>query len=118
MRDADGNLWVGTSKGGYALTCFTPAGERKTEFTGPKGEKLHFSSVRCMEEESPGVLLIGMRSAGLYRFNTRTGEMTVFRTSRPEQKMQIPSNYISSILLTRSGDVWVSTFGGGFFFLV
>ena len=65
---------------------FTPAGERKTEFTGPKGEKLHFSSVRCMEEESPGVLLIGMRSAGLYRFNTRTGEMTVFRTSRPEQK--------------------------------
>ena len=43
VRDADGNLWVGTSKGGYALTCFTPAGERKTEFTGPKGEKLHFS---------------------------------------------------------------------------
>lgn len=115
VRDADGNLWVGTSKGGYALTCFTPAGERKTEFTGPKGEKLHFSSVRCMEEESPGVLLIGMRSAGLYRFNTRTGEMTVFRTSRPEQKMQIPSNYISSILLTRSGDVWVSTYGGGIF---
>lgn len=115
VRDADGNLWVGTSKGGYALTCFTPAGERKTEFTGPKREKLHFSSVRCMEEESPGVLLIGMRSAGLYRFNTRTGEMTVFRTSRPEQKMQIPSNYISSILLTRSGDVWVSTYGGGIF---
>ena len=92
MRDADGNLWVGTSKGGYALTCFTPAGERKTEFTGPKGEKLHFSSVRCMAEESPGVLLIGMRSAGLYRFNTRTGEMTVFRTSRPEQEMQIHAN--------------------------
>lgn len=42
VRDADGNLWVGTSKGGYALTCFTPAGERKTEFTGPKGEKIAF----------------------------------------------------------------------------
>ena len=68
-----------------------------------------------MEEESPGVLLIGMRSAGLYRFNTHTGELTVFRTSRPEQEMQIPSNYISSILSTRSGDVWVSTYGGGIF---
>ena len=29
--------------------------------------------------------------------------------------MQIPSNYISSILSTRSGDVWVSTYGGGIF---
>jgi len=115
VRDADGNLWVATSKTGYALTCFTPSGERKTEFTAPGGEKLHFASVRCLVEESPGVLLIGMRSAGLYRYNTRTGEMTVFRSSLAEKELQTPSNYISSILLTKSGDVWVSTYGGGIF---
>lgn len=115
VRDTDGNLWVGTSKGGYALTCFTPSGERKTEFRGLNGEKLYFSSVRCLLEESPGVLLVGMRSAGLYRYNTRTGELTNFNASHPEQERRIPSNYISSILFLRSGDVWVSTYGGGIF---
>lgn len=115
VRDADGNLWVSSSKGGYALTCFTPSGERKTEFRGLKGEKLHFSSIRCLAEESPGVLLIGMRSAGLHRYDTRTGEVTNFNSSRPERERRIPSNYISSILPVKSGDVWVSTYGGGIF---
>ncbi|WP_291528707.1 hybrid sensor histidine kinase/response regulator transcription factor [Bacteroides sp. UBA939] len=115
VRDADGNLWVGTSKSGYTLTCFTPSGERKTEFTGLNGEKLHFSSIRCMVEESPGVLLIGTRPAGLYRYNVRTGEVSVFNSSHSDRKRQIPSNYISSILLAKSGDVWVSTYGGGIF---
>lgn len=115
VRDADGNLWIATSKREHALTCFTPTGERKTEFYGPDGEKLYFSSVRCLEQGCPGELLIGTRSAGLYRYNTRTGEVTVFRSSRPELELQIPSNYISSILPLKSGETWVSTYGGGIF---
>lgn len=116
VRDDDGNLWVGASKREHALTCFTPEGERKTDFYGPEGEKLYFSSVRCLEQGSPGVLWIGTRSAGLYRYNTRTGEVTVYRSSRLEKELQIPSNYISSVLPLKGGEeVWVSTYGGGIF---
>ena len=113
LRDKEGNLWVGTSQSQYALTCFTPTGERKSEFFSPKGERLHFAAVRCMEEISPGTFLLGTL-LGLYRFDTHTGEVVVY-SSHAEQERYIPCNNISSIQPLKSGDVYVSTYGGGFF---
>ncbi|WP_300910658.1 hybrid sensor histidine kinase/response regulator transcription factor [uncultured Bacteroides sp.] len=113
LRDKEGNLWVGTSKAQHTLTCFTPTDERKSYFIGPKGKKLHFAPVRCMEEVSPGIFLLGTL-VGLYRFDTHTGETLVY-SSHSEQERYILCNYISSIQPLKYGDVYVSTYGGGFF---
>lgn len=126
VRDSYGNLWVGTSGGPFSLGCFTPSGQWTDEVVDASGEKLFIHSVRCLYEERPGVLLIGTRGYGLYRMEITspedrgkdgkiTGTLSAYNKSNADTRYKLQSDYISAIMRTRGGEVWISTYGGGMY---
>lgn len=116
LRDSRGNLWASTIRKNHALTCFTPDGKVITSFKNAEGRKVDMSGIRCLFEESEGVLLIGTRSTGIYRYDMNEGTVQNYRKEMlPGNKGFIPGNYISSIDRTKSGDIWISTYGSGIF---
>ena len=124
LRDSSGNLWVGTSGGEHSLTCFTPAGERIENMVDAAGKELVVNSIRCMLEERPGILLIGTRGSGLFRLSLTSldanakkmvGSLEHYSMGATDARTKLNSNYISSILRSRGGEIWFSTYGGGIY---
>lgn len=113
LRGRNGDLWAATSKPGYGLVRITQ--DRKIQDRFPingEGDSFSFPSLRCLLAVEPDILLAGSRHEGLFRFNTRTGELTRFNESG-EGSFHLPSNYVSSIIRDSNGHIWVSTYGGG-----
>lgn len=114
-RDSRGRLWVGGASTEYGLTCFVND-RLAPDFVNNQDEPIYFSNIRCMlEDDEEGVLLLGSSAEGLQRWDTNTGQLTKYTNEASVASYRIPNNYISSITRTRSGEIWVSTYGGGIF---
>lgn len=113
LRDRKGNLWVGGASGQYGLTCFV--GDSLVTTFMNDAEPVFISNVRSMLEDADGVLLLGSTTEGLIRFDTNTQRLTKYSNEATVDKYRIPDNYISAITHTKSGEIWVSTYGGGIF---
>lgn len=114
LRDRKGRLWVGGASAEFGLTCFVND-RLVTTFTNNKNEPFRPSNIRCLREEEDGVLWIGTMQAGLFRFDTNKKRLTHYFNEATAERYRIPTNYISSIIRTQSGEIWVSTYGGGIF---
>lgn len=116
LLDSQNNLWASTIRSSCGLTCFTPDGKIINTFKTNQDKNLSIWGIRCLFEERPGVLLIGTRSTGLYRYNLDSKVLTHYCKEEPVSSGRyIPGNYISSIDRLKSGDIWVSTYGNGIF---
>lgn len=114
IRDNKGVLWVGGASTEYGLTCFKNDELIKT-FTNNVDEPFYISNVRCMLEEKDGILLLGSTAEGLVLFDTNKKQLTKYTNEASVEKYRIPNNYISAITRMQSGEIWVSTYGGGIF---
>jgi len=114
IRDRKGNLWVGGASTEFGLTCFVND-RLVTTFTNNVDEPFYLSNVRCILEEEDGVLLLGSTADGLLRFDTNKKQLTKYSNEATVESYRIPNNYISAIVCTKSGEIWVSTYGGGIF---
>lgn len=114
IRDRKGNLWVGGASTEFGLTCFVND-RLVTTFTNNVDEPFYLSNVRCVLEEEDGVLLLGSTTDGLLRFDTNKKQLTKYSNEATVESYRIPNNYISAIVRTKSGEIWVSTYGGGIF---
>lgn len=114
IRDHKGNLWVGGASTEFGLTCFVND-RLVTTFTNNVDEPFYLSNVRCVLEEEDGVLLLGSTADGLLRFDTNKKQLTKYSNEATVESYRIPNNYISAIVRTKSGEIWVSTYGGGIF---
>ena len=112
IRDRKGNLWVGGASTEFGLTCFVND-RLVTTFTNNVDEPFYLSNVRCVLEEEDGVLLLGSTADGLLRFDTNKKQLTKYSNEATVESYRIPNNYISAIVRTKSGEIWVSTYGGG-----
>ncbi|WP_223758803.1 two-component regulator propeller domain-containing protein [Myxococcus sp. RHSTA-1-4] len=101
--DGDGNLWVGTRRGGLV--------RRTTEgFSEPvPGAGLMEAEVMSMLEDRDGHLWVGSYS-GLFRL--RDGPFTTY--GLPEG-LVAPEGTVSAVLEDRHGTLWVGTLGGGLY---
>ncbi len=116
LLDSRRNLWASTIRSSSGLTCFTPDGSIIRTFKVNPDKELSISGIRCLFEERPGILLIGTRTTGLYRYDFDSQILTQYCKEEPAGSRQyIPGNYISSIDRLKSGDIWVSTYGNGIF---
>ena len=111
IRGADGCLWVASSKPSMSLARISPENDVQTVFEA-NDTVWRPGSARCLYEVSPGVLLIGSRSNGLYRYDYKAKEYRNFTTSGKGMDF-IPSDYVTSIIRDRKGRIWISTLGGG-----
>lgn len=114
IRDHNDVLWVGGASTEFGLTCFVND-SLVTTFYNNVEEPIYFSNVRCILEEEDGVFLLGSTAEGLLRFDTHKKQLTKYSNEASVEKYRIPNNYISAIVRTKSGEIWVSTYGGGIF---
>lgn len=114
IRDHNDVLWVGGASTEFGLTCFVND-SLVTTFYNNVDEPIYFSNVRCILEEEDGVFLLGSTAEGLLRFDTHKKRLTKYSNEASVEKYRIPNNYISAIVRTKSGEIWVSTYGGGIF---
>ena len=114
IRDHNDVLWVGGASTEFGLTCFVND-SLVTTFYNNVDEPIYFSNVRCILEEEDGVFLLGSTAEGLLRFDTHKKQLTKYSNEASVEKYRIPNNYISASVRTKSGEIWVSTYGGGIF---
>lgn len=107
-KDRHGNLFVGSIVD-RGLVMIKPDGSQLSEFPLKDGATARFSDVRVFYEISADVYLIGTRYQGLYQFNLQ--QQTLYHFS---SEVNTPGDYITSILKSSDGRIWVGTFGDGF----
>ena len=111
--DRAGNIWVGTAVEGLWRLPANPGKEGKyLPLRDPKTELPYpFNIIHAVREDRFGALWIASVD-GIARYDTasKTLRRYVSETGNP---LTIGDNFATSILETRSGDIWVTTKGGG-----
>lgn len=113
LRTQDNCLWLATSKPEVGLVKLTEDKQMQNHFElADTSQTWVPGSSRCLLELEKGVLLIGSRSNGLYKYDENKRECTIYDEDK-EGAEYLPSGYVTSIVRTRSGQIWIGTFGGG-----
>ncbi|MFA7287893.1 MAG: two-component regulator propeller domain-containing protein [Melioribacteraceae bacterium] len=107
--DKDSVLWIGTYKGG--LNKFDRKNNRFIYFRKELGN-ISDNHIRAIVEAGNGNLLIGTYSNGLDLLSKTSGTIINYKNN-PADSQSLGANQVQSILIDRSGTLWVGTFGGG-----
>lgn len=115
-EDAFGYVWLGTSGFGVIglevkrdRNNFILASYRVLNSDSP-GSILKSNIIYSIVEEAPNILWLASRGAGIYRFNTLTGDLQNF--SAGTNPNQLIDNDILSLLMGTDGYLWVGSSGG------
>jgi ligand-binding sensor domain-containing protein/signal transduction histidine kinase len=104
LVDHRGTLWAGA---GDSLCSFDPAANRFRSYgIGVPSP----AEIDALAEDASGILWIGSRQAGLYRFDPTTAKFTAFRHSAAAASLS--DDGVTAILVDRSGAIWVGTLRG------
>lgn len=111
-EDRDGRLWVGTAEGLNRLnpdnTTFTLCQNNPND---PNGHDLGQNTIRCLLEDSRGILWIGTNRQGLKRYDPKTGQISNYQ-HQPESSTSLSHNTVWQIYEDSSGNFWVGTAQG------
>jgi len=101
LKDSEGTIWIGSTEGivKYKNGVLTPYHFQ---------EKYLSYRVEEIIEIEPGSIAIALNTIGIVRIT----DSQTFLISR---KQRIPSNSIICMALTPEKDIWVGTYGSGFF---
>lgn len=108
-KDRHDNIWIGFTVGGLVLY----SAEKKVFFQIDRFSK---SDVWAIDKDFAGNMWIGTRD-GLFRFNSEIlisqieGNTKTYRQD-PDNERTIPANWVTSIHIDRSGEIWVGTSEG------
>lgn len=102
-QDSAGNIWLGTENG---LNRFNPDTGGFTRYiTGPDKTNKHGApSVSSIRPSGKHTLWVGTLQYGLFKFNTVTGDYTIY-----SEKEGLASNVVNAVLEDSHGRVWIST---------
>jgi ligand-binding sensor domain-containing protein/signal transduction histidine kinase len=111
--DDDGSLWFSSLM--YALTHLklddygNPQYTHYTFFDEPVTKSIPTkNSALTLCKDKQGLIWIGMATAGLIRFDPRTGDTKNFQHD-PQNPLSISNNTISAICEDDSGNIWIGT---------
>ena len=111
LRDGRGCMWIANAAE-RGLVCRWPDGRMQNTFKTADGTNLPTFSARCLFELTPGIMLFGSRSHGLFRYNLVTGDYQHYYTGG-KGSSRLLDNYVTSIVKDKRGRIWISMFGGG-----
>jgi diguanylate cyclase (GGDEF)-like protein len=109
-QDRGGVFWVGTQGGGLNKWN-TATGSFALVRSDPASSSSLTSNRITAFASAPDTLWVGT-SAGLNRFDRRTGTVRAYRHD-PKDPTSLSDDRVMSLLLDRSGRLWVGTFEGG-----
>ena len=106
-EDQAGTLWVASQRSG--LSYF----DEKTQsfipfFTKATGNPLGTTNLTSLCPGGNNILWIGTLNDGLKKLNTKTKEVTHFRHD-PDDPQSLAGNYIASVTIDKTQNVWVGT---------
>lgn len=112
LRDSKGRLWVTGEFPGVAM--WDPAtGEQKLVPLLGNGDPTTAPVAKhALAELSPDRIVIGTQGAGLAELDVTTGTVVV-RRNDPTLSSSLVASDVRSLLVDRSGILWVGTWGGG-----
>ena len=102
--DHGGRLWLGNAAGLFAYDT------RTNGFRACNSDEVYHNPVNAIAEDAHGVLWLGTVRSGVHRFDPETGDIKVFRHSKATHSLSY--DWVTSILVDRSGIVWVGTLNG------
>jgi signal transduction histidine kinase/ligand-binding sensor domain-containing protein/DNA-binding response OmpR family regulator len=107
--DHTGRIWVGTDGG---LSEYQPATNDFVSY-GDRATGTVFTDVhiRAIREDHTGALWLGTLGGGVNRFDSHTGQVTVFRHD-PGNPRSLSHDRVSSIIEDDAQRLWVGTAGG------
>tara|TARA_R110002126_G_scaffold291782_1_gene458025 strand:- start:48374 stop:52651 length:4278 start_codon:yes stop_codon:yes gene_type:complete len=120
LQDQDMNIWIGTYRGGVHRWLIN---EDETSFRKDvlfKNPKLEFSLpnniIRDIFQDSKGNIWFatgnGLSKLPSDQLNAKNPKFENFKNN-PSDETSISHNYILTIFESKSGDIWIGTFGGG-----
>lgn len=105
MEDSDGDLWFGTSNG---ISLYSQKTGRWHSFLSifdrEQEDKNHVFLALC--EISPGIILAGGYTSGLYQIDKRTLKVEYISSSRFFRLSQTTDQYTYDILMDSEGKIW------------
>lgn len=119
FQDSHGRIWIGTYGGGINLVQNSSNG--KIQFINHRNNLKNYpmniaSRVRYINENNFGNICVGT-TGGLLMFssNFTVPEDIVFKlyTVKPATEGSISNNDIHGVYITRKGEMYIATFGGG-----
>ncbi len=123
LEDSDHRIFLGTSGYGVILIDFNKAGlslpiscEQLVLDKGIVGPGQQKQIVYALAEERPGVIWIGTRGLGVYRYNTITKRIIEQYSTTTHPKL-IRNDDILSLFASHNGRIWVGSSNGIFNFM-
>lgn len=108
LQDSKGFMWFATEDGlnkynGYTFTIFRHDPQDPTSISD--------SFVRCIHEDSSGMIWVGTWNGGLDRLDPGTGEFTHYRHN-PADTSSLSHDNVLCLYTDRAGTLWVGTAAG------
>ena len=114
LQDNQGNLWVGTRKGGLNRTKRGAAGKpvfRRFRHGADDPTSLGHDGIACMFQDRAERIWIGTLGAGLNLYNATDETFTRYQ-KQGNHAGNLSDNIVSAITQDKEGGLWVGTNGG------
>lgn len=117
-EDKEGTLWLGTREG---LVKYDPRTEKFKNYRAGFGNTnwLNDKSIRSVVDDDKGSLWLAVSGDGLVRFDKSKNtfvEKFIFDEQKEQTEHVLLSNHIKSIVIDKSGNLWLATDVGLSFF--
>jgi len=99
IMDETGNVWHSTKQ----ISILSNAFDFRNTNIHTHTFTDHITSI-IIDQQNPNVLWVGT-TGGLVKFNRQTGERKIFTN-------ELPSLYVTSLLISNDQSLWISTYGG------
>jgi signal transduction histidine kinase/ligand-binding sensor domain-containing protein/DNA-binding response OmpR family regulator len=111
LTDIDGNIWIGTEKGGVNKYSTFQKPFYSLRNHPDDSNSLSSNTINSILNDED-ILWVGTAGGGLNRVDQRTGKIDHFMQSNQKPE-GISSNFISSICVDTDKKLWVCTWGNG-----
>jgi len=105
--DRDSDLWIGTTNGLYHYD------NASQQIEPIRQQLLDHAFVFHLDSDKDGIVWVGTRYNGLISYDKTTGTTHHYKAGTAQG--QLTDDYITTLLVTRSGQLWVGTNNGGLF---
>ncbi|MFP5436948.1 MAG: two-component regulator propeller domain-containing protein [Bacteroidia bacterium] len=111
-KDAAGNKWVGTLRGGISIIGANPTYFSTIKHKGTDTNTLAENFILSFCEDEKKNVWIGTDGAGLRYWNRKTNSYTNY-TKSAGSSYKLTSNFITGLVHDSYNRIWVSTWAGG-----
>lgn len=110
-RDRDGDLWIGTMRGGLNNYNIRSGTFRHYRTSVDDSTTISDDNVTSVLQDSHGIIWAGTLTGGLNRLDPATGRVHRYQYD-PNDPASLADNTVWSIAEDRTGSLWIATWGG------